>query len=152
MVDQKFSILFWINKSKINASGQAPIWIRITIDGKRAECSTSKRIDPENWDSCTGFPNNKYYLANSIKNYLHQVEVEINRHYNILLSTTEFVTAEDVKKSHKGVKENFITFIELFDQYIGHIKERVAKEELSESRYKTTIRNVRFGTTHPVSN
>jgi integrase len=136
MLDQKFSILFWINKSKINANGQAPIWVRITIDGKRAECSTSKHIKPEHWDSELGLPDSKYYLANSLKQYLRQVEVEINRHYNILISTTEYVTAENVKKSYKGVKENYITFLELFDQFNKHIKERVEKGDLSESRYK----------------
>ncbi len=35
-LDQSFSILFWLHKTKINSDGMAPIYIRITIDGKRA--------------------------------------------------------------------------------------------------------------------
>lgn len=115
-LDQSFSILFWLNKCKAS-KGVAPIYARITIDGKRAECSTSRTIKPEYWNSETGLPHSKYYLAKPMAEYLRQTEVEIQRHYNILLTTREYVTAEDVKRSFRGVKEHHKTLGELLSQF-----------------------------------
>jgi hypothetical protein len=40
-LDQTFSILFWLRRHKTDKKGYAPIWIRITVDGQRTECSTA---------------------------------------------------------------------------------------------------------------
>jgi Arm DNA-binding domain len=53
-VNQKLSILFWLNRSKVNSKGLAPIWVRITINGMRVECSTGKTILPEHWGTNLG--------------------------------------------------------------------------------------------------
>lgn len=135
-LDQSFSILFWLNKCKANSKGLAPIYVRITVDGKRAECSTSKSIKSEHWNSNKGLPEPNYYLAKPISEYLRQTEVEINRHFNILLSTTEYVTAEDVKRSYKGTKESHKSLLQLFTQYIRKLEERRDKNDLSAGRCK----------------
>ena len=36
--------------AKANKSGLHPIYIRITLNGKRSEFSTKKYIDPKKWD------------------------------------------------------------------------------------------------------
>jgi len=41
--------------------------------------------------------------------YLQKVEVKITRHYNILLSTTEYVAAQYIKRSYRGIKEKHKT-------------------------------------------
>jgi integrase/recombinase XerD len=43
-------ILFWLYKSRINKSGQAPIMMRITCDGKRISFSISLFVEPKSWD------------------------------------------------------------------------------------------------------
>jgi hypothetical protein len=103
--NQTFSILFWINKSKTNKKGFVSIWVRITIDGRRAECSTSRQIQPEFWDTELGQPTEAFGEAASLSQYLLWVKAEITKHYNILLSTKDHVTAEDVKNSYNGIKE-----------------------------------------------
>jgi len=39
-----FSILFFIKKSKLNKKGEAPIFMRITVNGERAETSVKRSI------------------------------------------------------------------------------------------------------------
>ena len=39
-----FNILFFIKKSKLLRNGQAPIYLRITINGKRSEISIKRSI------------------------------------------------------------------------------------------------------------
>lgn len=45
-----FSILFWLNKDRIQSNGEMPIYMRITVDGNRVEISSKKTVLPELWD------------------------------------------------------------------------------------------------------
>lgn len=135
-LNQTFSILFWLNKAKANSKGLVPIWARITIDGKRAECSIKKQIHPSLWDADGNRAKGKSDEVKTINNYLVMVQAELTKHYNILLSTKEFVTAEDVKNSYKGIKEEKKTFLELFALYNQKLSERKEIEDLSDGRFK----------------
>lgn len=61
---------------------------------------------------------------------------EITKHYNILLSTKDNVTAEDIKNSYKGIREKKVMFMETFKQFIHVQLERKNEYDISESRYK----------------
>jgi site-specific recombinase XerD len=135
-LNQTFTVLFWLNKAKVNSKGLAPIWIRITVDGKRAECSTQKQINPAYWDSeksraSTDEPNHQ-----TINGFLLMIQAEITKHYNGLLALKEYVTAEDVKNSYKGVKETKRTLLEIFKQYNHFLSEKVEIDDLSKRRYE----------------
>ena len=43
-------IHIYARAAKANSSGLYPIYIRITLNGKRSEFSTRKFIDPKKWD------------------------------------------------------------------------------------------------------
>ncbi len=46
-----FSVLFVINKTKLLKSGEAPIILRITVGGKRAEANIRRGTEISQWDS-----------------------------------------------------------------------------------------------------
>jgi site-specific recombinase XerD len=135
-LNQTFSILFWLNRAKMNSKGLAPIWLRITVDGTRAECSTSRQILPEHWDVDKGEATNACAEAEVINEYLLNVRLEVKKRYNILLTTKEYVSAEDVKNNFRGKKEVKKTFFDVVKQFIAFHKQRFEKEELSEGRFK----------------
>ena len=41
---------FYVKESKKDRRGMAPIYLRITINGERAEISTDRRVNPDSWD------------------------------------------------------------------------------------------------------
>lgn len=135
-LNQTFSILFWLNRSKTNSKGLVPIWVRITVDGKRAECSIQKQILPGLWDAQNNKAKANSLEARSINDYLVMVQAEITKHYNILLSTKDIVTVEDVKNSYRGIKEEKKTFLQLFRLYNQQLSERNEVDDLSDGRYK----------------
>ena len=49
-----FSILFYLKRSKLNKKDEAPIYMRITIDGGRSETSIKRSIDPTRWNTSKG--------------------------------------------------------------------------------------------------
>jgi len=135
-LNQKFAILFWLKKDKTNKLGLAPIWTRITIDGKRAEFSTNKQIYPKFWDAENNVALKEFSDAKPLNDFLTLIKADLLRHYNILLSTKDIVTADDVKNNYKGVKELKKTFLDLFRQYLQQLSERKEIEDLSEGRHK----------------
>ena len=53
-----FSVLFWVNKHKISKNtSKAPIFTRITVNGKRAELSTGKSVENDHRVVPGGKPN-----------------------------------------------------------------------------------------------
>jgi len=50
-VSVQLSILFYIKKSKANLLGYTNIYLRITLDGKRAECSINRKVHINLWNS-----------------------------------------------------------------------------------------------------
>jgi hypothetical protein len=41
---------FYVKDARKDKTGEAPIYLRITINGERAEISTDKKVNPELWD------------------------------------------------------------------------------------------------------
>lgn len=136
MNHQKFSILFWLKKDKINAHGLAPIWARITIDGKRSEFSTQRQVPPQFWNPEKSSVSNQYSEAGGINDYLTIVKAELIRHYNALLMMNDVVTPDDVRNNFKGVKRSKKSILQLFQQFIQQLTERREIDDLSLGRYK----------------
>jgi hypothetical protein len=40
--------------NKKNKNGKAPVYMRITVDGKRTEITTKIYVDPERWNAAKG--------------------------------------------------------------------------------------------------
>lgn len=72
-----FTILFWINKSRI-IDGRAELFARVTIDGKRTNLGLKRKIEIKRWDSKA-----KKAIGNSA------TAREINLHIETVRSTVE---------------------------------------------------------------
>jgi hypothetical protein len=134
--NQTFSILFWLNRLKVNSRGLAPIWVRITVAGKRAQFSVQRQIHPGSWDADKNRAKGNSTEARALNDYLLMIQAKITKHYNILLATKELVTAQDVKNSYKGIQEVKKTFLQLFTLYNQQLSERKEIGDLSDGRYK----------------
>ena len=50
-MNAKVSILFYAKKSKATSLTKVPIYLRFTVNGKRAEFSTGKDVEISKWSS-----------------------------------------------------------------------------------------------------
>jgi len=53
-VEYSSSLLFWLKKARINNNGEAPIYARVTVNGKRTEIATGEKASLERWNANTG--------------------------------------------------------------------------------------------------
>src|SRR5438309_10862106 len=72
-----FSILFWTNKAKADTNGQVPLYARVTVQGKRAEISLKKKINPKNWNAKSGFMKGNGEEARTVNKYIISVNDEL---------------------------------------------------------------------------
>ncbi len=135
-IHQQFSILFWVKNTKINKQGLVPIWVRITIDGARTECSTHRHILPEHWDSEKRCVRKACTEAGQINDYLAVMKATLIKHFSVLSFTKDYVTPEEVMNNFKGVKAPKKSFLELFRLYNQKLLERKEIDDLSEGRYE----------------
>lgn len=49
-----FSQLFYLKGKHSEKFVKVSIYLRITVNGKRSELSTSRKVDPEKWNARTG--------------------------------------------------------------------------------------------------
>ena len=87
-----FSILYYINRSKVKADGTTAIMCRITIDGKKSVFATGHYCDPNNWNAKTGEV--KDIRTN---NMLNDLKARLQTSYENLLKDAGMVTAEMLK-------------------------------------------------------
>ncbi len=101
-VSENLSILFFLETKEASQNGKTPIYIRITVNGQRKEFSTGIKIDLALWDHSASRVIGKTPPILAINNQLTQAKANLERHYLILTTQYEYVTADLLKKTYKG--------------------------------------------------
>jgi hypothetical protein len=73
-INQEMSILFWLFKAKKTVGGKCPIYCRITVNGKRAEFSTGKKIEMEKWLADAGVVKGNSIEAQTVNKELSTIK------------------------------------------------------------------------------
>ncbi|MFN5416829.1 MAG: site-specific integrase [Flavobacteriia bacterium] len=134
-VNQSFSILYWLYKSKAK-NGKAPIYCRIVVDGKRTEIATKKWIEPDKWNSSFGSSIGKSEEARSLNSYLETLKSDIQKHCNILISLGEIITPDKIKNSFLGKVEKQKTLMDVFKYHNDTMKEKIGIDLVKSTHTK----------------
>ena len=145
-----FSILFWLNKDRVQSNGEIPIYMRITIDGKRVEISSQKTVLPELWDQKAQQVKGKDTNIRMMNSYLDMTKGKIQTIYNQLIFNGGNITAAIIKNLFLGKdveeKPNHKTIMEAFDYHNLKMAETAKVGKVSEKtlvRYKITQNKVK---------
>jgi hypothetical protein len=91
-----FSILFWPSTAKIK-NGLAPLYARITVNGKRAELSLKRSISICNWDDRAKQSTLRTSEGKALNIYLDQVYFNLLECQKQLLGESVHLTAKAIK-------------------------------------------------------
>jgi len=104
-INDKLSVLFLLEKPKMDKKGRAPIYVRITVEGSpRAEMSLGRKVYPEDWnqvDECVIIHSKNKDLAvinATIKQYRSKLETD----YFVLAAQMPVVTSQQLKSYFLG--------------------------------------------------
>ncbi|GAA0548349.1 site-specific integrase [Chitinophaga japonensis] len=141
-VNEKLSILLILEKSKMSQDGKAPITVRITIDGKRAELSLGLKTTPQNWNQEAGRAIGNAADARQINAVIDRVKAALKKHYDMLCAQHDYVSATMVKIAFQGKKPvESKTLLETLGFMIEKLEKKVEKGKRAKgtlSRWKTT--------------
>jgi site-specific recombinase XerD len=132
---QNYSIQFLIRTSKAR-NGKSPIYCRINVNGKRSEISLKKYIESSKWISTAGIVKGNSEEARVINTQINQLKVEINQHFNQLVSSNRTISAELIKNTLCGVGVQEKTLIEVFKYHNQQMKERIGTDVVKATHCK----------------
>jgi site-specific recombinase XerD len=127
-MNTKISVLFYAKKSKAKSNLQVPVYLRITVNGKRAEFSTGKNVDVSKWSSEMSRLKGNSEEARSKNKYfdiLLSKILEIER--NLVLSG-ELFDATDVKNIFTGKHDTERYLIPIFQEHNDKMEKLIGKE------------------------
>ncbi|MBC31550.1 MAG: integrase [Muricauda sp.] len=107
-----FSILIWLNLAK-EKDGLAPIYARITVDGKRAEISLKRQTSVTFWDPKASKTVARTPEGRQLNEYLDEVHAKLLACHKQLSSDFELVTAQSIKARFVGVDSKHKTLLQL---------------------------------------
>ena len=96
-----FCLLFYIRRTKLNRNGEAPIMMRITVNGVRVDASVKKTILPEFWSAAKGKALEKKREYKELNLYLDSIRLRI-------MKIQRELEIEGVSVSANSVLERFL--------------------------------------------
>ncbi|TLP79291.1 site-specific integrase [Maribacter sp. ACAM166] len=139
------SVLFYIRKKGISDPATGTIYLRITVNGKRAEVSTMRKVPLSKWNA----------KANKVKGYSTEAR-QTNRHLdviknkiydiyqNLLHEDMDVVSAASIRDEYVGININRKLILELFEEHNLRMERLVGKDFSFRTlqRYKTTKKHL----------
>lgn len=134
-----FGIVFYLRKYK-GKDGKAPIYVRITVDGKRTDIAIKRDIETDNWNGAKGMAKGKSESIRTLNTYLEQIRSRLVECYQELHLKRKLITADSVKNKFCCVEEKEHSLISLFDYHNSETKNTLEWGTLKN--YYTTKRYV----------
>ncbi|HYV92749.1 MAG TPA: site-specific integrase [Chitinophagales bacterium] len=138
-------MLFYLRKDKLTKDGKAPIYLRITIDGKRANLTTNRDIEPEKWDDHSDKMKGSGKDVSKFNMYLDAFKGKVLEHHSILFQAGKEISAESVRNAFLGKDEKKYTLMEVIEYHNQMMKEKVGIDIAPATlvRYNTVAQHVK---------
>jgi site-specific recombinase XerD len=138
-----FSLLFYLKRPKNYEDGPMPIYLRITVNGKRAETTSGRECLPANWNSSTGRLRGTKEGARSFNAYLDNLQTQVYEAHKILTESGGAITAELIKNKLLGKSDKTKMLITVFRDHNKKVAALVGNEYATGTltRYETSLRH-----------
>jgi integrase len=140
-MNKTFNLLFYVKKAKTIANGTAPIYLRITIDGKQTEIATKRYIVPEKWNNLAQKVIGTSEEIKSLNAYLKTLEQQVYDAQHEMLKDKQLITVETIKAKLTGTDKRALLLIPIFKDHNQKMKALIGNEFSHNTlrRYVTTL-------------
>lgn len=138
-------INFSLKKTKTLCNGTAPIYLRLTVNGKRIEFTTRRYIKPDRWNSEAQRVTGTNDEAKKFNTYLKTLEHQVYEAHRLMMSTNETISEESLKNKLLGNEEKKASrmLVSIFKDHNKRIKALIDKEYAQGTlqRYETSLKH-----------
>ncbi len=137
-----FSILFFIRRTRLLKNGEAPIGLRITVNGKHAETQIKRSVAEKRWNASKGCVTGKDRKALELNQYLESVRTKIYQIHRELLQDGKTITAFTMIQKLNGESEAPKMLLEVFREHNKKYREFIGRDYVKGTvlRYERTVR------------
>lgn len=138
-----FGLLFYIRRDKTNKKGEAPVFMRLTINGECADASIKRFIEPHAWNSAKGKANEKSRGGKDLNLYLDAISANILRIQRDLELDKKEVSAQIILNRYLGKEQSDRhTLMEVFRAHNEKCRalSGISLAPATVIRYETTLR------------
>lgn len=142
-MNKTFNLLFLIKKNKIRANGTAPIYLRITIDGKPSDIAAKRYIEPEKWDGKAQKVLGGSQEVKMLNVYLKTLEQKVYDSHYLMLKEEYIVTSQSLKSKLLGIDTEKRMLIPIFQDHNDKVEALVGQDYApgTVERYKTSLKH-----------
>lgn len=117
-----FNLLFYIRKQKYYTGGAIAIYLRITVNGKRAEVSAGRECEPAKWNSRAGRAIGTKEETRALNNYLDSLQNKVKTAHQVLIDAGQGITADSLRNQFTGKSEKSYYLMQLFTEHNAKVK------------------------------
>ena len=124
-----FSLVCYLFKSRSKQNGQAPILLRININGQKTVIQLKRTVDPAQWDQKRGCVIGRTADAKVFNDYIDSIKLRARQKYNELLLSHDSVSPAMLKDAILGInsaKPKMI--IEVWQEHLDGMVKLIGKE------------------------
>ncbi|MDX1760829.1 MAG: site-specific integrase [Christiangramia sp.] len=138
------TITFYLKKSKATEDGRAPIYVRITVDGRRAETSLYRKVPIEEWNTKSNCMGGNTPEAFSVNQQISKVRNQIYAHFQRLSEDDSYVSALQLRDAFLGRDKKQKMVLNIFEDHNKQIEALVGQEYAPGTleRYRTAKKHV----------
>ena len=140
-----YNLAFVLRKSRKNYEGKSPVYMRITVNGQRAEVSIKRNIHTDNWENKACKAKGYKSEVKQLNQYLETLKALMNDYHTEMIKMGEEVTAQSLKNKFLGISEDRRMLIEVFEYHNHQLKELEGTTYASATvkRYTTTLDHIK---------
>src|SRR3984957_7889442 len=112
--NQTLSLLFYLRKERLNKKKEAPIFLRIRVDGQRSAVATNRYILESKWNNEAGKAKGNTEAIKELNSYLDSLKGSVLTHQREMLDRGKVITAESLKNAILGLNTQKHTLLEVF--------------------------------------
>ncbi|MBK5192128.1 MAG: site-specific integrase, partial [Flavobacteriaceae bacterium] len=114
-------------RSNSNKQESAIIYSRITINSKRSEFSTGRKIELNKWNSESNQSRGNSSEIKTLNRYLDTVKAKLYDIHDKLLREAKVISASAIKDLYLGKGEKQRMLLEVFQEHNNEIKKLIGK-------------------------
>jgi hypothetical protein len=137
-----FSVLFFIKKTKLLKTGEAPVCLRVTVDGRRAEIQIKRSVSIDNWNCQKECAIGKDMQSRELNHYLEIVRSKVLRIHRELEQDNKPITANLIINTYNGKSESVTMLLPVFGEHNKKCRELIGKDYVLTTvlRYERTVK------------
>lgn len=145
MERKTFSVMFFIRRTKLRKNQEAPVFLRITVNGERADISIQRTVPPDQWNPVKGRARQTTQIGKGLNEYLDQIRLRVYQCHQDLGYKNHTITAATLKDAYLNGEVDEVHFLlELYKEHNLDLKTRIDKgvSKNTSKRHETSLRHV----------